>query len=251
MAHFQHECILGKYKYMKRYILKEYGSWGVMTISYLAGIFAGGGFNLKAILSLLAISLFINSKQAFTFWIRHIDSVKSSAVFMTQIISASFIMVSISGEAVFKLLPYALIPAIYILLLYFAGEHAIMTEICGFALLTLSSLMAKFVTTGAIDHRLYIAVAVFFTASVFKVKLQLKSVHGSRFTVHGQRVSMILYVAFAVFAYYLIRMPVVILLPLIDNVIFSLTLYKLKLKATGWIEVIKGVAFLALIALFS
>ncbi|GAB4405845.1 MAG: hypothetical protein OHK0032_00550 [Thermodesulfovibrionales bacterium] len=229
---------------MRRYILKEYGSWGVMVISYLAGVFAGGVFNLKALLSLLAISLFINSKQAFTFWIRHIDSVKSSAVFMIQIISASFIMVGISGEAVFKLLPYALIPAIYILLLYFAGEHAIMTEICGFALLTLSSLMAKFVTTGAIDHRLYIAVAVFFTASVFKVKLQLKK-------EFPQRVSMILYVAFAIFTYYLIRVQVVMLLPLIDNVIFSLTLYKLKLKATGWLEVLKGTAFLALIALSS
>ncbi len=210
-------------------------------MAYLAGISAGGGFNLKALLSL---SLFINSKQAFTFWIRHVDPVKSSAVFMIQIILASFIMVSISGEALFKLLPYALIPAIYILLLYFAGEHAIMTEIFGFAVLTLSSLIAKFVTTNMIDNRLYIAVAVFFIASVFKVRLQLKRRLIERFL-------MILYVAFALFAYHLIQVPVVILLPLIDNVIFSLTLYKLKLKATGWLEVLKGTTFLVLIALFS
>jgi len=229
---------------MKRYILKEYGSWGVMVISYLAGLFAGGGISFKAVFSLLALSLFVNSKQAFTLWIRHVDSIKSSAVFMIQIVLASLIIVSILGEAVSEMLPYALIPAIYILLLYFAGEHAIMTEIFGFALLTFSSLIAKFVTTNMIDNRLYIAVAVFFAASVFKVKLQLKK-------EFPRRVSMILYVAFAVFAYYLIQMPVIILLPLIDNVIFSLTLYKLKLKATGWIEVIKGVAFLALIALFS
>jgi hypothetical membrane protein len=45
-------------------------------------------------------------------------------------------------------------------------------------------------------------------------------------------------------------MPVIILLPLIDNAIFSITLYKVKLKATGWLEVIKGMAFLVLIALF-
>ena len=215
-----------------------------MALSYLAGIFAGGGFNLNAILSLLAISLFINSKQSFTFWIRHVDPKKSAMIFFAQTAIASLIIVGILGESVAKLLPYALIPATYILLLYFAGEHAIVTEVCGFALLTLSSLMAKFVTTGAIDHRLYIAVAVFFTASVFKVKLQLKK-------EFPQRASMILYVAFAVFAYYLVQMPVVILLPLIDNVIFSLTLYKLKLKATGWLEVLKGTAFLVLIALFS
>jgi hypothetical protein len=229
---------------MKRYILKEYGSWSVMVMAYLAGIFAGGVFNLKTILSLLAISLFINSKQAFTFWTRHVDSKKSAMIFFAQIAIASFMMIGILGEAVIKLLPYALIPVAYILLLHLAGEHAIITEICGFAILTLSSLMAKFVTTGTIDHRLYIAVAVFFTASVFKVRLQLKK-------EFPQRVSMILYAAFAVFVYYLIQMPVIILLPLIDNAIFSITLYKVKLKATGWLEVIKGMAFLVLIALFS
>ncbi|MFZ6006337.1 MAG: hypothetical protein ACOYU2_01630 [Nitrospirota bacterium] len=229
---------------MKKYILKEYGSWGVMALSYLAGIIAAGRFNLKALLSLLAISLFINSKQAFTLWIRHVDSKKSAMIFFAQIAIASFMMIGILGEAVIKLLPYALIPVAYILLLHLAGEHAIITEICGFALLTFSSLIAKFVATNMIDNRLYIAVAVFFTASVFKVKLQLKK-------EFPQRASMILYVAFAVFAYYLIQMPVVILLPLIDNVIFPITLYKIKLKATGWLEVIKGMAFLVLIALFS
>lgn len=228
---------------MKRYILKEYGSWGVMVMAYLAGIFAGGGFNLKALLSLLAISLFINSKQAFTFWIRHVDSVKSSAVFMIQIILASFIMVSILRESVFELLPYALIPVIYILLLYFAGEHAIMTEIFGFALLTLSSLMAKFVTTGAIDHRLYIAVAVFFTAGVFKVRLHLKRTLALRFV-------MAFYVVSAVFAYLFIQMPVVLLLPLADNLLLATTIYKVKLKTTGWIEVAKGLMFLALLAFY-
>jgi hypothetical protein len=48
---------------MKRYILKEYGSWSIMVISYLAGIFAGVGFNLKALLYLLAISLFPKSSD--------------------------------------------------------------------------------------------------------------------------------------------------------------------------------------------
>lgn len=128
-------------------------------------------------------------------------------------------------------------------LLYLAGEHAIAAEICGFGLLALSSLIAKFATSGIVDYKLYIAVAVFFIAGVFKVRLQLKK-------EFPQRVSMILYVAFAVFAYYLIRMPVIILLPLIDNAIFSITLYRIKLKATGWLEVIKGMAFLVLIALF-
>lgn len=229
---------------MKKYILKEYGSWSVMVMAYLAGILAGGVFNLNAILSLLALSLFINSKQAFTFWIRHVDPVRSSMLFIIQIVLASLMLAGILGEEIFRLLPYILIPAAYVLLLYFAGEHAIMTEIFGFALLTFSSLIAKFVTTNMIDNRLYIAVAVFFTASVFKVKLQLKRKLPERFL-------MAFYIIFALLVYRVIKVPIVVLLPLIDNVIFSFTLYKIKLKATGWLEVIKGMAFLVLIALFS
>lgn len=155
---------------MKRYILKEYGSWGVMVISYLAGIFAGGVFNLKAILSLLAISMFINSKQAFTLWIRRVDPKKSAIIFSAQIAIASLTIIGILGEAVVKLLPYALIPAAYIMLLYFAGEHAIMTEMCGFAVLTLSSLTAKFVisvwlTTGCTSLWRFSSLQVFSRSS--------------------------------------------------------------------------------------
>lgn len=232
-----------EYEYMKKYLLREYGSWGVMIMAYLAGIFAGGGFNLKALLSLLAISLFINSKQAFTFWIRHVDSVRSLKIFVIQIVIASLMMLGILGELSVKLLPYAIIPALYILLLYFAGEHAIMTEILGFAVLTLSSLIAKLVVSGVIDYRLYIAVAVFFAAGVFKVRLQLK-----RTLIW--RIVMAFYVIYAVSAYLFIQMPVVLLLPLADNLLLATTIYKVKLKTTGWIEVAKGLMFLALSAFY-
>jgi hypothetical protein len=229
---------------MKKYILKEYGSWSVMVISYLAGVFASGVFNLNAILSLLAISLFINSKQAFTMWSRRVDPMRSAVIFTAQVVLASLIIIGTLGESVVKLLPYALIPAIYILLLYFAGEHALITEICGFALLTLSSLIAKFVSTGVVDNKLYIAVAVFFIAGVFKVKLQLKR-------KPFERILMILYIVLAIIIYSLIKLPLIILLPLIDNLIFSVALYNVKLKATGWIEVLKSVIFLALVIIYA
>lgn len=214
-----------------------------MIMAYLAGIFTSGGFNIKAALLLLAMSLFINSKQAFTFWMRHVDSVRSLKIFIVQIAIALLIMLGILGESVAKLLPYALIPAAYILLLYLAGEHAIVTEICGFAVLTLSSLIAKFVISGVVDYRLYIAVAAFFTAGVFKVRLQLKRTMSSR-------IVMALYVVSAVSAYLFIQMPVVLLLPLADNLLQLITIYKVKLKTTGWIEVAKGLMFLALLAFY-
>ncbi len=54
---------------LSQYILKEYGAWSVMIISYIAGIFVSGGMGIKSLPTLLAVSLFVNSKQAFTRWI--------------------------------------------------------------------------------------------------------------------------------------------------------------------------------------
>ena len=224
---------------MKSYILKEYGSWSVMSLSFLAGLLASETINFNAVAVFVALSLFINSKQAIALWSRHIDSAKSSAIFIAEVTLALFIMIGTLGEATVKLLPYSLIPIIYVLLLYSVGEHSIVTEIAGFALLTLSAPIAKFAASGVIDHRLYVAVAVFFTASVFKVRLQVKK--GAL-----ERVLMMLYLAIALLVYQLIKMPVIALFPLLDNLVFSITIYRLRLKAIGWIEVLKGVIFLLL-----
>ncbi len=132
---------------------------------------------------------------------------------------------------------------LYLLLLLFAGEHRIYTEITGFATLTLSSLIVKFASTGIVDITLYIAVAVFFIAGVFKVRVQL-----SRGLVW--RVIMILYTAFSLFIYHFIEIPLIVLLPLLDNLIFSIMPYRVKLKVTGWIEVSKGIAFLTLMVFY-
>jgi hypothetical protein len=42
------------------------------------------------------------------------------------------------------------------------------------------------------------------------------------------------------------HIPVIILLPLVDNLIVAATLYKVKLQTTGWIEVAKSLTVLAL-----
>jgi hypothetical protein len=122
------------------------------------------------------------------------------------------------------------------------GEHSILTEISGFVLLSLSSLFARLAASGVIDPALFIAVAVFFTAGVFKVRVQFKK-------GVAQRILMVIYIAFAFIVYQLIPIPVLALLPLIDNLIFSITLYRVKVRVTGWLEVLKGVIFLLLMAL--
>ena len=229
---------------LKQYILKEYGSWGVMTLSYLTGIILGGRVTAGAVAVFIAIALYINSKQAFVLWMRRRaeNRTKALVMFMAQVAAATVILLFVLGSRLFSLIPYAVVPLAYLLCLRLLGEHSILTEISGFVLLSLSSLVAKLTTAGVADPALFIAVAVFFTAGVFKVRVQFKK---------GivQRILMVVYIAFAFIVYRLIPMPALALSPLIDNLIFSLTLYRVKVRVTGWLEVMKGVAFLLLMAM--
>jgi len=226
---------------LRRYILKEYGSWGVMLISYLTGLSVTARFDIKSFAALAAISLYVNSKQALTLWVRGTEQgrSKSLVLFIAQIALASALLAYLLGDAILKFLPYGILPIIYISLTRLAGEHAMISEISGFVLLTSSVLVSRYIVSGDIDPRLYIATAVFFTAGVFKVRVQLKK-------RTFERVSMGLYLIFALILYRVIRLPLIVLLPLLDDVIFAVTLYRVKLRAMGWIEVLKGIAFLVL-----
>ncbi len=214
-----------------------------MLISALAGLFVSNASYTKGISAFLALSLFTNSKLAITNWRREAYQRKHLLAFILQAFAGALILLSIIGEPIIKLLPYASIPLLYLLLLLFAGEHRIYTEITGFATLTLSSIIVNFSSTGIADLTLYIGVAVFFIAGVFKVRVQL-----SRGLVW--RVIMILYTAFSLFIYHFIEIPLIVLLPLLDNLIFSIMPYRVKLKVTGWIEVSKGIAFLTLMVFY-
>lgn len=214
-----------------------------MLISALTGLFVSEGSYIKGISAILALSLLTNSKQAITIWKREEHQKKYIKAFIIQVLLGLSILAALKGLSIIKLLPYASIPVLYILLLFFAGEHKIYTEITGFATLTLSSLIAKFTSTGIVDLTLYIGVAVFFIAGVFKVRVQL-----SKRLIW--RILMMLYITLSLFIYFLLETSSFVLLPLLDNVIFSITMYRVKLKVTGWIEVSKGIAFLILMVFY-
>jgi len=215
-----------------------------MTLSYLTGIIVSSRVTPGAVAVFIAIALYINSKQAFVLWIRRRGENPSQAlaIFLAQAVAATIILLFVLGSRLYSLMPYAVVPLAYLLCLRFLGEHSILTEISGFVLLSLSSLAAKLTTAGVADPALFIAVAVFFTAGVFKVRVQFKK-------GMAQRILMVFYIAFAFIVYRLIPLPALALLPLIDNLIFSLTLYRVKVRVTGWLEVLKGVIFLLLMAL--
>ena len=223
----------------KGYFLKEYGSWSVLIIAYLIGIGVCKTFTWTAIPLFLALGLLINSKQAYTKWSRRTEDRKSLVIFVGHIAAATIILLAVFGSDIPMLLPLLVFPVAYLMMNKFAGEHSVLTELLGFTLLSLSAVLAKFLLTGGVDVRLFAGTAAYFTAGVFKVKaLLLKKMK--------DRVLTMLDIVFAVLVYQRMHIPVIILLPLVDNLIASVFLYKVKLRTTGWIEVGKSLIFLAL-----
>ena len=138
-----------------------------------------------------------------------------------------------------RLLPLLVIPAAYLLSNKLAGEHYLITELLGFALISLAAVLAKFLLTEGLDVRLFVGVALYFMAGVFKVKVAL-------FKKVKDRIYTALFVFFTVYAYRRFYIPVIVLLPLVDNLLAAAVPYKVKLQTIGWIEVAKSILFLVL-----
>lgn len=223
----------------KGYFLKEYGSWSVLIVAYLIGIGVCKTFTWTAVPLFLSLGLLVNSKQAYTKWSRRTEDRKSLIIFLAHIGVAAVVLLAVFGSDIPILLPLLIFPLAYLLMNKFAGEHFILTEALGFALLSLSAVLAKFLLTGGVDVRLFVGTALYFIAGVFKVKAMLLK-------KTKDRILTVLYVVFAALVYRRMHIPVIILLPLVDNLIVSASPYKVKLQTTGWIEVGKSLIFLSL-----
>lgn len=230
---------------MNRYILREYGSWGVAVLSYLAGLSAAGRAGAGAAAAFAAVVLYVNSKSALMQCLRNKgrDFRKSLALFLVQVAIATFLAVAAVQQTVTAVLPFLILPAAYLLLLRLRGEHFILTEVAGFFLLAVSAPLAELSASGNMDGRLYLAVAIFFTAGVFKVRVQFTR-------RNAYRILMAAYTAFAASIYHFLDLPLIALVPLAENLVFAATLYRVKLRITGWLEVAKGALFVAIIAAF-
>ncbi len=224
---------------VKGFFLKEYGSWSVLIIASLIGMGASRAFSWSVIPLFIAFGFLVNSKQAFTKLSWRTERITAYAVFFVQIAVAAVILISLFGSGVIMILPLLVFPAAYLMSNRLAGEHAVLTEVIGFALLSLASVLMKYLITGGLDVRLFLGVALYFAAGVFKVKaLLLKKTR--------YRIMAVLFVLVTLYIYHRMYIPLIILLPLLDNLIAAATLYKVRLKTTGWIEVGKSLAFLVL-----
>ncbi len=227
----------------KNYFLREYGSWSVLIIAFLAGVVASRGFVWQVIPVFIALALLINSKLSFTKWIRGKGDKGALAIFMGHVAASTVIFFLVFGQEIPQLLWLLVFPIAYILMNRFTGEHFILTEVLGFALISLAAVLAKFTVTGGVDIRLFIAVAFYFTAGVFKIKsLLLKKMR--------DRILTVLYVILAIVIYRGYHVAIIILLPLLDNIAAAAVLYKVKLQTTGWIEVTKSILFLVLMSIY-
>ncbi len=221
------------------YFLKEYGSWSVLLIAFITGLAVSRAFPWQALPVLLALGLLVNSKQAYMKWSRQPAERKHLWIFLLQVAAAATLLIVIYGRGVPQLLPLLVVSAAYLLSNRLAGEHYLLTEVLGFALLSLAAVLAKFLVVEGVDVRLFVATALYFSAGVFKIKALL-------FKKRLDRVLTVVYILFSAYLYGRFALSLLILLPLVENIVTALTLYKVRLQTTGWIEVAKSIAFLVL-----
>jgi hypothetical protein len=226
-------------KESKSYMLKEYGSWSVLIVAYVIGVGVSHAFTWLLFPLFAALALLINSKQAFMKWRRSMDDRTPLVVFLGHVIAAAAILFAVFRNDIIMLLPLLIFPAAYLLSNKLAGEHSILTEILGFVLLSLAGILAKSLLTGGLDVRLFLGLAFYFTAGIFKIKVMLMK-------KTRDRILMIAFLALSVYVYHRMFIPLLILLPLVDNLVAAITLYSVKLQTTGWIEVGKSILFLIL-----
>jgi hypothetical protein len=252
---------------MKIPIVKEYGSWAVFIFSCVAGLITGlltrlwqtgKDFSMDTLLTILGLMLLINSKNPLSSALR----TKSESTCLPQRQARTegqrkehllwFMFFSLVGfvllipfltNGIKTFLFFSPLVLSYMILLSRGKEHYLLTELNGFALLTLSAPIIYFVITGEMSLRLYLAVFIFFAAGVLKVRVRIKKTLAYRWL-------MIFYCTASLVFFYYLNISVVVLLPLLENIISVLWMREETLKTTGNAELIKGVIFIILLIFF-
>lgn len=233
--------------------VKEWGSWAVFIYSCSVGLIAGlqtrpwqtgTDFSIKTLVTILGLVFLVNSKAPLTSFLRAGGNRKEHLgwlFFFSLTGLALLIPFLIDGTRIF--LVSSLLVLIYLFFVLSGKEHSLFAELNGFAILTLSAPIVYFVITSDVSLRLYAAVLVFFSAGVLKVRVRLKK------TV-PYRALMLVYCAASPILFYSVKIPVILLLPLCENIISVFLMREERLRTTGNIELIKGVVFLFLVGFF-
>ena len=238
---------------MKIPVVKEWGSWAVFISSVVAALVAGlltrpwetgRDFANVTALTVLGLAFLINSKNPLALALRARGKKKEHLLwFLFFSVSGLALLMPFLLDGVGSFAIFSILVLSYAILLYRGKEHSLFTEFNGFALLTLAAPVVHFTVTGALSLKLYAAVLLFFGSGVFKVRVRTRKTVKSRWM-------MALYCAVAVILYFQMNIPIVLLLPLIENVVSLIFMREEKLRMTGYTELIKGIVFIILIGFF-
>lgn len=238
---------------MKIPIVKEWGSWVVYISSVLAAFVTGllthpwqtgRDYSMKTFFTVCGLTFLINSKNPLASMLRTKGKQKEHSFwFLFFCLTGLLLLAPFLVEGIKSFWIFSLLAVSYVILLSMGKEHHIITELSGFALLTLSAPVVYFALTGELSMRLYLAVFIFFAAGVLKVRVRLKK-------TPLFRVIMVLYCAAAAAVFYLLDISVFLLIPFVENIISVILMREERLKMTGYTELIKGVAFIVLIGFF-
>lgn len=238
---------------MKVPIVKEHGSWVVFVLSCVAGVTtgllthpwqAGREFSVETFLTILGLALLINSKSPLSSVLRAGGQRREPLLwFLGFSLAGMALLTPFLTEGLGSFWVFSPLVLSYVVLLSAGKEHALIAELNGFALLSLAAPIVHFVITGEMSFTLYLAVFLFFGAGVFKVRVRVRK-------TTGYRVLMPLYCLSALAVFLYVGISTIMLLPLLENIAFSIWPREEKLRTTGNIELIKGVIFTALLGFF-
>src|SRR5512138_1780054 len=82
------------------YILKEYGSWSVLTVAFVIGLAVSRAFPWQAAPLFISLGLLINSKQAYTKWMRQRAVRMHLIVFLAQVAAAGAVLAVLFGRGI-------------------------------------------------------------------------------------------------------------------------------------------------------
>lgn len=231
-------------------VVKEHGSWVVSALSFGAG-FAAGSLDPRAyrapgvvtvLLTFAGLALLINSKSPLSSFLRGARNGKSLAWFLVFTISGCLLLLPFMLKGFRSFIVFSPLVMLYVVLLRSGRERSLISELTGFSLLTLPAPVSYFVATGFISHRLYLAMFIYFAAGVFKVRARTE--RGTLF-----RLLMVIYCVLCPFTYILLGIPVIALLPLVENLFSAIWWREKPLKTIGNIEFAKGIIFVSIFLL--
>jgi hypothetical protein len=233
---------------MKIPVVKEHGSWVVSALSFVAGFATGAASHrafpdagmLPGLLTLAGLALLINSKSPMASLLKGARTGKSLAWFLVFTVSGCLLLFPFMLNGFRSFVIFSPLLLLYVILLYGGRERNLLTELTGFSLLTLPAPVAYFVATGSISYRLYLAVFIYFAAGVFKVRATTR-----RDAVY--RLLMVFYCAVCPVTYFILGLPVIVLLPLLENVFSAIWTGERPLSMIGNTEFAKGIIFVVLL----